>query len=394
MAAEQLAKSGAAVTVLEQMPSVGRKFLLAGRGGLNLTHSEPTGRLVERYGAAAARVGPAVERFDAAALRSWAESLGEATFVGSSGRVFPESFRATPLLRAWLARLAALDVEIRTRCRWTGIERADDGLVVSVVDEDGSRSISADAVVLAMGGVSWPKVGSDGGWIPALVTKDVRLAPFRPANCGFVAAWTEVFRRRFEGAPLKNVALSVGERTVRGEGVVTGTGVEGGVFYALGSTIRDLIAADGEVAVRLDLQPDVVVEQVRERLGRRRAKDSATTALRKAGVSDVGVGLMREATRNHLPPDAGDLAELVKAVPLRLVGVESVERSISSAGGVLLDEVDDRFMLRRLPGVFVVGEMLDWEAPTGGYLLQATFSTAVAAAVGVVDYLVATHGGD
>jgi len=395
MAAEQLARSGSSVTVFEQMLSVGRKFLLAGRGGLNLTHSEPTEQLVERYGSASSRVGPAVARFDAAALRAWAESLGEPTFVGSSGRVFPESFRATPLLRAWLARLASLGVVIRTRHRWLGVELRHDGrLEVSVADQDGVESVVvADAVVLAMGGASWPKVGSDGAWTSALSAAGVGLAPFRPANCGFVSAWTEVFRRRFAGAPLKNVELSAGGRSVRGEGVVTETGVEGGVFYALGSTIRDLIELEGEVVVHLDLRPDLSAEQVAERLARRRPKDSATTAFRKAGITPVGIGLLREATANELPSDPVDLAALVKATPLRLVGAEAVERSISTAGGVCLDEVDERFMLRRLPGVFVIGEMLDWEAPTGGYLLQATFSTAVAAAAGVLDHLGHRNGG-
>jgi len=374
------------------MPSPARKLLLAGRGGLNLTHSEPLEDLLARYGAADDRLRRAVEAFDPTALRNWADSLGEPTFVGTSGRVFPESLRANGLLRAWIARLTSVGVQIRTGVRWRGWSDGG-GHDLEVVATGERESVHPDVAILALGGASWPKVGSDGAWTSALSAAGVGLAPFRPANCGFVATWTEVFRRRFAGAPLKNVELSAGGRSVRGEGVVTETGVEGGVFYALGSTIRDLIEMEGEVVVHLDLQPDLSAEQVAERLARRRPKDSGTTALRKAGLAPVGIGLLREATANELPSDPVDLASLVKATPLRLVGAEAVERSISTAGGVCLDEVDERFMLRRLPGVFVVGEMLDWEAPTGGYLLQATFSTAVAAAAGVLDHLGHRNGG-
>jgi len=389
MAAEQLATEGCAVTVVEHMPSVGRKFLLAGRSGLNLTHTEPTPSLVARYGVAASRLAPAIESFDADALRAWAAGLGEATFVGTSGRVFPESFRATPLLRAWAARLDGLEVTIRTRVRWVGFEAVPEGVGVRLLGADAGAEevVVADAVVLALGGASWPKVGSDGGWVEILSAAGVTVSDLRPANCGFTAEWTPTFVDRFAGAPLKNVALTFGGRTVRGEGVVTESGVESGVFYALGAAIRDRVEADGRATVHLDLHPDVDVAGVAARLARRRAKETWSTSLRRAGLAPVAVSLLREVTGNRLPADIGGLAALVKDVPLTLVGTESLARSISTAGGVAWDEVDERFMLRRMPGVFVVGEMLDWEAPTGGYLLQATFSTAVAAARGVLDWL-------
>lgn len=387
MAAEQLATEGCAVTVVEHMPSVGRKFLLAGRSGLNLTHSEPTPDLMARYGDSSARLAPAIAAFDAAALRAWAAGLGERTFVGTSGRVFPESFRATPLLRSWLARLDGLGVTIRTGVRWTGFTEVDAGVGVRLVDHGVEETASADAVVLALGGASWPKVGSDGGWVEILSAAGVTVSDLRPANCGFTAEWTPTFVGRFTGAPLKNVALTFGGRTVRGEGVVTESGVESGVFYALGAAIRDAIEADGRAMVHLDLHPDVDIGGVVSRLARRRSKESWSTTLRRAGLAPVAVSLLREVTGNRLPADIGELAALVKAVPLTLVGTESLARSISTAGGVAWDEVDERFMLRRMPGVFVVGEMLDWEAPTGGYLLQATFSTAVAAALGVVSWV-------
>ncbi|MFN8051442.1 MAG: TIGR03862 family flavoprotein [Acidimicrobiales bacterium] len=390
IAAERLASAGLSVTVYEHMPSVGRKFLLAGRGGLNITHSEPLERLMERYGAAAPALAGAIARFDPAALRAWVSGLGEETFVGSSGRVFPQSFRATPLLRAWLDRLRGLGVEILTRHRWTGFADAATGLALTFVVDgaDDAVVVTPDAVVLALGGASWPKVGSDAAWVPLLESRGVSVATLRPANCGFVAEWTDVFRERFAGVPLKNVSLSIDGATARGEAMITETGLEGGVVYAIGATIRDRIEADGAAVVRVDLQPDMDVERLTERLRRRRPKESATSALRKgAGLSAPAVALLREATGNQLPSEPAELAALIGSVPVRLVGCEPVERAISTAGGVGLDEIDSSMMLRRCPGVFVAGEMLDWEAPTGGYLLQATFSTGVAAADGVLAWL-------
>jgi uncharacterized flavoprotein (TIGR03862 family) len=370
MAAEVLATAGVDVTVLERMPSVGRKLLLAGRGGLNLTHSEPLEGFLARYGPSRPRLEAAVRAFGPDELRAWAEGLGQATVVGSSGRVFPEAFRATPLLRAWLRRLADLGVDIRARRGWDGW---DDPLMAG-----------ADATVLALGGASWPRVGSDGAWVPVLEGAGIEVTGLRPANCGFTVHWTDELRARFAGTPLKNVELSGAGASARGDAVITAQGIEGGALYALAAGLRDEVESRGRAVLSVDLHPQLTIGELAERLGRRRARDSTSTALRRGGVSPVGVGLAREATGNRLPAGVTELASLLKAVPITLVGVQPLARAISTAGGVALDEVDDAFMLRRRPGTFVVGEMLDWEAPTGGYLLQATFSTAVAAARGVL----------
>jgi uncharacterized flavoprotein (TIGR03862 family) len=359
-AAEVLATAGVQVTVLERMPSVGRKFLLAGRGGLNLTHTEGLDAFLDRYGPARPRLEAAIRAFTPDDLRAWAAGLGQPTFVGTSGRVFPEAFRATPLLRAWLRRLADLGVEVRTRTTWTG-------------------ETDADVTVLALGGASWPRVGSDGRWVELL--PDVEVVPFRPANCGFRVAWTEAFADRFAGEPLKNVVVSTGGASAHGDAVVTATGIEGGAVYAVSAALRD-----GDGVLRVDLHPQRTIADLAVRL-QGRAKDSTATTLRRAGVSAVGAGLAREATGNRLPSDAHELAALLKAVPVRTDGPQPIARAISSAGGIALDEVDDDFMLRRRPGTFVCGEMLDWEAPTGGYLLQATCSTARAAARGALQWL-------
>jgi uncharacterized flavoprotein (TIGR03862 family) len=366
MAAEVLATAGVAVTVLERMPSVGRKLLLAGRGGLNLTHTEDLEAFLDRYGRARPRLEAAIRAFDPDDLRAWAAGLGQETFVGSSGRVFPEAFRATPLLRAWLRRLADLGVEIQTRTAWTGW--GDD----------------ADATVLALGGASWPRVGSDGAWVGLM--GDIEVSPLRPANCGFVVPWTETFRDRFAGTPLKNVELCGGGGLARGDAVVTRGGVEGGAVYALAAGLRDEIAAEGHAVLAVDLRPDVAVDDLAARL-EGRPKESTANVLRRAGIDAVGAGLAREATGNELPDDPVALASLLKGVPVRLTRTYPLARAISTAGGIALGEVDDDFMLRRRPGTFVAGEMLDWEAPTGGYLLQATFSTAVAAAHGARRWL-------
>jgi uncharacterized flavoprotein (TIGR03862 family) len=385
MAAEVLAGAGHAVTVYDRMPSVGRKLLLAGRGGLNLTHSEAMGDLLDRYGPARPRLEPAITAFDPDALRAWAAGLGETTFVGSSGRVFPAAFRATPLLRAWLARLAGLGVTVRVRHAWRGWD--DDG-ALRLADASGAAvRVEADATVLALGGASWPRVGSDGGWVAVVEAAGIRVSPLRAANCGFRVAWTPAFGARFAGTPVKNVRLSFGGRSARGDAMVTRTGIEGGPVYGLAGALRDALGAGEDVVVRVDLAPDRSAEELGARLRRGRSRDSTSTALGRVGVSAVGVGLLREATANDLPADADALAALVKAVPVHLVAPQSIDRAISTAGGIALDEVDDAFMLRRRPGTFVAGEMLDWEAPTGGYLLQATFSTAVAAANGAKAWL-------
>ncbi|MEO6317391.1 MAG: TIGR03862 family flavoprotein [Acidimicrobiales bacterium] len=380
-----LARAGVGVTVFERMPTVGRKLQVAGRGGLNLTHSEPLADLLDRYGPARARVAPAIGGFDPTALRAWSEGLGEVTFVGSSGRVFPFGLRSTALLRAWLRRLADLEVDVRTRHTWVGWD--GDGALAFLNDAGSPIVVRADACVLALGGASWPRTGSDGAWVPHLTGVGVGVTPLRPTNCGFVVGWSDVFRERFAGAPLKDVALAHRAATSRGDAVITEHGIEGGPIYALASGLRDTIDADGEAELRIDLLPAVDLSTVVARLDRRRAKDSMATGLGRAGLAPVVVGLLREVTGNRLPTEAVDLAQLLRALPLRLAAPMQIGRAISTAGGVSLDGVDDGFMLRDRPGTFVAGEMLDWEAPTGGYLLQACFSTGVAAAEGALGWL-------
>ena len=381
MAAERLAGAGVRVTVHERMPSVARKFLMAGRGGLNLTHSEPLEAFLKRYGDEPREVARWIDAFSPAELIAWAEGLGQPTFVGSSGRVFPRAMKASPLLRAWLERLQAMGVEVRTRSRWTGWR---DGALVLQTPE-GERLEQADAVVLALGGASWPRLGSDGAWRPWLEAAGVEVAPFRPANAGFDVAWSDAFKLRFAGLPLK-AAFSFGGRTVRGEAVISTYGIEGGAIYALSAALRDAIEADGAAVLTVDLKPDLSLGRLTERLQRPRGKASLSNHLRKAaGLDPLAIALMREA--GDPPVQGAALAERVKATPLRLLAMQGLDRAISSAGGVRLDQLDENLMLRRRPGVFVAGEMLDWEAPTGGYLLQASFASAAVAAAGVLSWL-------
>lgn len=383
-AAEILAEAGLRVTVIERMPSPARKLLIAGRGGLNLTHSEPLERFLARYAPPERRLDAAIREFPPHALREWCEALGEPTFVGSSGRVFPQAFKASPLLRAWLGRLDRLGVALRTRTRWTGWDAEG---ALALAGEHGAETLRAEAVVLALGGASWPRLGSDGAWVPVLEAEGITVSPLRPANAGFTAAWSPVFVERFAGAPLKRIALSLGSTQVRGEAVITRDGIEGGAVYALSRPIREAIEARGEVVVSLDLRPDLDHAALTRRLAGARPKESRATILRKAAnLSPPAAGLLREAVR-ELPADPASLASLIKAVPLRLTGLRPIERAISSAGGVAFSSVDDRFMLRARPGTFLAGEMLDWEAPTGGYLLQASFASGRAAAKGVLEWL-------
>jgi uncharacterized flavoprotein (TIGR03862 family) len=390
MAAEVLASAGARVTVFERMPTVGRKLQVAGRGGLNLTYSEPLDAFLDRYGDARPRLSTAIERFDPAALRAWSEGLGEATFVGSSGRVFPVGLRATRLLRAWLVRLAELGVELRTRHTWFGW--SDEG-ALRFADAAGEEVlVPAEACVLALGGASWPRTGSDGAWASHLAGRGIEVRSLRPANCGFDVGWTDAFRARFAGTPVKDVVLSYDGATARGDVVITDDGVEGGPVYALSSKLRATIDAGGPAVLRVDLFPDASDADLAARLDRRRLKDSLATGLRRAGVPPVAIALLREATQNDVPTAARELAALLRSVPLRLTAPRPIERAISTAGGVAFDAVDDHFMLRDRPGTFVAGEMLDWEAPTGGYLLQAAFATGVAAAEGAISWLAARAG--
>ncbi|MBD3820156.1 MAG: TIGR03862 family flavoprotein [Brevundimonas diminuta] len=386
MAAERLAQAGLRVVVHERMPSVARKLLMAGRGGLNLTHSEPLEPFLNRYDAAAqARIKGWLDAFSPADLIEWVEGLGQPTFVGSSGRVFPKAMKASPLLRAWLARLEGLGVEIRTRSRWTGWQ----GEALTFDTPDGERIERADAVVLALGGASWAKLGSDAAWVPTLEKAGAEVAVFRPANVGFDVAWSPNFRDRFAGTPLKGVALTHEGRTVRGEAMIAAYGIEGGGVYALSAGLREAVERDGSTVLTLDLRPDLSVEALAQRLSKPRGKDSLSNWLRKAARLDAAsVALLREG--GPLPADPAELAELaarIKDVTLTLTGVQGLSRAISSAGGVALNSVDDRLMLKARPGVFAAGEMLDWEAPTGGYLLQASFASGVVAADGVRAWL-------
>ncbi|WP_246664237.1 TIGR03862 family flavoprotein [Tardiphaga sp. P9-11] len=389
MAAEVLSRGGAAVTVYDAMPSAGRKFLMAGRGGLNLTHSEPLPEFLKRYGAAEARLAPSIAAFTPTALREWSDALGQPTFVGSSGRVFPQAFKASPLLRAWLRRLDESGVRFAFRQRWTGWD--GEGRL-TFQTPNGAQAIASESAVLALGGASWPRLGSDGAWVDELAARGVSVAPLRPANSGFTVAWSEIFKDRFEGQPLKSVALSFGAHRVRGEAMVTRAGIEGGGIYALSSVLREAVIADGKATLKIALRPDLDAGELAAKLAASRGKQSFSNFLRKAiHLSPVAIGLLQEVAVAEglqlasLSPEK--LATLINAVPVTLNGVAPIARAISTAGGISFDEVDDAFMLKRLPGTFVAGEMLDWEAPTGGYLLQASFATGAAAGEGILRWL-------
>ena len=382
IAAEKLASAGLRVTLYDRMPAPGRKLLLAGRGGLNLTHSEELPRFLTRYGDAPPILRRAIEAFPPEALRAWCEGLGQPTFVGSSGRVFPKSFKASPLLRAWLRRLSDLGVRFAFRHLWIGWD--ENGRFRFVHGEE-EVAAATDVTILALGGASWPRLGSDAGWVPLLQQRGVPVTRLRPANCGFVAQWSDAFRR-FEGAPLKRIAIGFAGRQVHSEAMVTRDGLEGGAIYALSAPIRDAVDADGAATITIDLRPDVTAEALAQRLAAPRGKQSLANVLRKAAkLSPVAVGLLREAAGPSLATIGGNgLAALIKAVPIRLVATQPIAKAISTAGGISFEALDDRFMLRTCPGVFAAGEMLDWEAPTGGYLLQASFATGIAAAEGAL----------
>jgi uncharacterized flavoprotein (TIGR03862 family) len=389
MAAEVLAQGGAGVTIYDAMPSAGRKFLMAGRGGLNLTHSEALPELLARYGPAKSHLAPSIEAFPPDALRAWSEALGQPTFVGSSGRIFPQAFKASPLLRAWLRRLDAMDVKFALRHRWTGWD--EDGRL-SLQTPEGQHAVDAHATVLALGGASWPRLGSDGAWVETLAARDVTISPLRPANCGFTVAWSEIFRNRFEGHPLKGIELSFGSHVARGEAMVTRTGIEGGAVYALSAPLRERIIATSEATLNIALRPDLEKSDLIAQLSAPKSKQSVSNWLRKAAhLSPAAIGVLQEAaitsgtSLSSLSP--ASLAGLINAVPIRLNGIAPIVRAISTAGGISFDELDADFMIRRLPGVFAAGEMLDWEAPTGGYLLQASFATGAAAGHGALKWI-------
>jgi uncharacterized flavoprotein (TIGR03862 family) len=391
MAAEVLVRGGAGVTVYDAMPSAGRKFLMAGRGGLNLTHSEPLPAFLARYREAAPRLEAAISAFSPDGLRQWSEALGQPTFVGSSGRVFPQSFKASPLLRAWLRRLDSQGVQFAFRHRWIGW---DEQRRLRFQTPDGERTVEARATVLALGGASWPRLGSDGSWVELLASRGVSISPLRPANCGFTVAWSDVFRDRFEGQPLKGVEFKCGSQAIRGEAMITRNGIEGGAIYALSAELREAIVKSGEAVLSVALRPDLGMDELAMRSSAPRGKQSLSNFLRKAlNLSPVAIGLLQEAAissgqlLSSLSPQS--LAELINAVPVKLTGIAPIARAISTAGGISFDELDADFMLRKLPGVFTAGEMLDWEAPTGGYLLQASFATGAAAGKGALKWLAA-----
>jgi uncharacterized flavoprotein (TIGR03862 family) len=387
MAAEALTRGGAQVTVYDRMPSAGRKLLMAGRGGLNLTHSEALEPFLARYGDAAPALHDAIAAFPPQALRAWAEELRQPTFVGSSGRVFPRAMKSSPLLRAWLRRLDAAGVRFAFRHRWSGW----DGARLTFETPDGAIGIESDATVLALGGASWPRLGSDGAWVLPLMQAGITVAPLKPANSGFLANWSPHFAK-FAGAPLKRIALNFGEQYVRGEAIITAAGLEGGAIYALSGPLRDAIETSGEAVVSIALRPDVAADELERRLSAPRAKQSLSTFLRKAlSLSPAEIGLLQEAAHasgqglSTLTP--AELAGRLNAIPIRLTGIAPIARAISTAGGIAFDEFDARFMLRRRKGVFVAGEMLNWDAPTGGYLLQASFATGAAAGRGALAWL-------
>jgi uncharacterized flavoprotein (TIGR03862 family) len=386
MAAEVLAQGGAGVTVYDAMPSAGRKFLMAGRGGLNLTHSEPLPAFLARYRDAAPRLEAAVNAFPPDRLRAWCEGLGQATFVGTSGRLFPRSMKTSPLLRAWLRRLDAAGVHFAMRHRWIGW---DENERLMFETPEGRRVIAARATVLALGGASWPRLGSDGGWVGFLTARGVAISPLRPANCGFTVGWSKVFRDRFEGEPLKNAEFRFGTRTERGEAVITKGGIEGGAIYALSAELREVILRSGEAILHIAFRPDLDNDALAARLSAPRGKQSFSNFLRKVlQLSPVAIGLLQEASDGlaaQLSPQ--DLVALINAVPIKLSATAPIARAISTAGGISFDELDADYMLRRLPGTFVAGEMLNWEAPTGGYLLQASFATGAAAGRGALRWL-------
>lgn len=381
MAAEVLAAGGASVDVYDAMPSAGRKFLMAGKGGLNITHTEPSERFGGRYGDRAALLAPFIGAFGPEQIRAWIHGLSIETFVGTSGRVFPREMKAAPLLRSWLRDLRAKGVRLHMRHRWHGW--ANDG-ALKFAAPTGEITVNADAVVLALGGGSWPQLGSDGSWTKTLEEKGVGVARLKPSNCGFDVGWSDHLRERFAGAPVKPVAINGRQ----GEFIVTATGVEGGLIYGASAAVRDEIAEKGVAVLRADLRPDKSERYLSDALARPRGRASFATYLRKAtGLEGVKAGLVRELVSEADRADPRALAAVIKSLPIPLRAARPIEEAISSAGGVKFGELDARLMLRTVPGVFVAGEMLDWEAPTGGYLLTACLATGRAAGRGALAWL-------
>jgi uncharacterized flavoprotein (TIGR03862 family) len=385
VAAERLARAGADVSVYDHKPSPARKFLMAGRGGLNITHSEDLETFLARYGAASAPLEPLIRAWPPQALREFCADLGEPTFIGSSGRIFPSSFKASPLLRAWLLRLTQLSVTLAMRHKFLGF--AAEGLLQFRRDDQEDLYLKADAVVLALGGASWPKLGSDGAWTKLLEHYGLRLAPLHAANCGALIEWSALFRQAYEAKPIKNVRVSCEGASGRGDIIITQTGLEGGPIYALSSHLRRQIEAETQAHLTIDLRPDTSLENLTQKIAKRAPKQSQSTYLKRAGFHGPEIALLREAYPLPLPKEAASLAQLIKNLELKVSGLADLTRAISTSGGVIFEEVSAELMLKKLPGVFVAGEMLDFDAPTGGYLLQAAFSTGFAAGTGAARYL-------
>lgn len=418
MAAEALAaRHGLRVDVYDAMPSVGRKFLMAGKGGMNITHSEPLEPFLGRYGARCEQIAPLLDAFGPDALRAWLQDLGVETFVGSSGRVFPTDMKAAPMLRAWLHRLKEAGVRFHMRHRWVGWDGGDATNAANGGDQkdegaarhpaqqalrfmtpNGEQQVHADAVVFALGGGSWPRLGSDAAWVPLMSERDVPVAPLVPANCGFDANWSDYFRERFAGQPVKPVAIALtakdgGVQHRQGEFVVTESGIEGSLAYALSAPIRERILADGEATITLDLAPGLTVQRVLDEVTRPRGSRSMSSHLQsRISLGGVKLGLLHEALSKAAFADATLLAQTIKALPLKLLRTRPIEEAISSAGGVPFETLDASLMIEHLPGVFCAGEMLDWEAPTGGYLLTACFASGLVAGRGALAWLAETAG--
>jgi uncharacterized flavoprotein (TIGR03862 family) len=393
MAAETLSLAGVQVDIYDAMPSAGRKFLLAGIGGLNITHSEPYDTFCSRYGDRQAQLRPILDRLPPSALRSWASGLGIETFVGSSGRVFPSGMKAAPLLRAWLHRLRSSGVRLHVRHRWLGWN-SDGGLRLS--NTGGEISIKPEATILALGGASWPKLGSDGAWVSLLEGMGVDVAPLQSANCGFDVTWSEHLRSQFAGAPVKSVALTftdvqrVTERR-QGEMIIGSHGVEGSLVYAFSRQLREYVNAHGKATFTLDLAPGYEAERLLAEVSHPRGSRSISSHLKsRIGITGVKMALLHEFLSKEQFADAATLAAAIKALPITVHATRPIEEAISTAGGVSFRSLDEKLMLQSLPGVFVAGEMVDWEAPTGGYLLTACFASGLAAGLGVLDWLRST----
>lgn len=380
-AAERLSALGYSVTVYEQMPTVGRKFLLAGKSGLNITHSEEFAQFAQRYGASNDHLLPALQQFTPQNLRDWADALGAETFVGSSGRVFPKAMKASPLLRAWVRRLEAQGVKVLTRHKWIGFSSGKPLVQTS----NGIEPVSCDAALFAFGGASWPMLGSNGVWSEIFAEQNIQIAPMRPANCGFDVNWSDIFAERFAGEPIKSVTITSKAGTTQGEFVITRGGVEGSLVYAHSAALRDELEQNGQVNLVLDLSPGRTIERLEYDLSRQDKKLSISNILRKAaGLTGVKAALVLEFQREKNPTI---LAQTIKSLAIPLVRPRPIEEAISSAGGIEWNELNEHYMLKKLPGMFVAGEMVDWEAPTGGYLLTACFAMGLAAANGIDNWL-------